>query len=237
MPIFVKGGKNMTILVVVAHPDDEVLGCGASISKWSKSGESVHILIMSDGESSRNKEVGNKGNYEMILLREEMAKRSGECLGVESIKFLKFPDNRMDSLDRLDVIQAIEHEVERLKPSIVVTHHYGDVNIDHRVVHESVITACRPQPNCSVKQILSFEICSSTEWQASGINNSFQPNWYVDVDKTFESKINALNIYKSEMREWPHARSIENIQYLARWRGASVGCNYAEAFVLLRNIT
>ncbi len=223
----------MTTLIVVAHPDDEVLGCGASIAKWSSIGEEVHILIMSEGITSRSntRDIGLKSKELSLLARS--AQQAGEIIGATSVKLLGFPDNRMDSLDLLDVIKAVEKEVDRLKPHLVVTHHNGDLNIDHRVIHEAVVTACRPQPGHSVCRLLAFEVPSSTEWQQ---NIVFQPNWFEDVSKTIDCKMEALKVYESEMREWPHARSLKNVENLAMWRGSSVGCEAAEAFMLIREV-
>jgi N-acetylglucosamine malate deacetylase 1 len=222
------------ILVVAAHPDDEVLGCGASIAKWVDAGNEVHVLIMSDGETARDLNRGCNFSNEKVILRSELAYKAGDVLGVKSIKLLNLPDNRMDSIDLLDIVQLVEREVDYLKPDMVVTHHGGDLNIDHQITYKAVVTACRPQPGKSVKKLLSFEVPSSTEWQ---VCTPFQPNWFEDVHETFERKIEALNIYNIEMREWPHARSLRNIEYLAHYRGSSVGCETAEAFILLRNIT
>ncbi|MBT5400051.1 PIG-L family deacetylase [bacterium] len=226
----------MTILVVVAHPDDEVLGCGASIAKWSDAGEEVHVLIMAEGETSRDINRNVKAKRVEISLLERSAKRAGKVLGVSSVKLFGFPDNRMDSLDRLDVIKVVEREINRLQPHTVVTHYCNDLNIDHRVVYEAVITACRPQPESTVRCLLSFEVPSSTEWQIPGASIPFQPNWFENVEVTIEKKLEALELYQSEMRTWPHARSLQNIEHLARYRGSSVGCEAAEAFMLLRTI-
>ena len=225
-----------TILVVVAHPDDEVLGCGASIAKWTASGSIVHTLIMAEGSTSRDLVRNKKTKSDELLLLEKSAHSAGNILGTASVKLLDFPDNRMDSLDRLDVIKAIETEIEQIKPDTVVTHHCGDVNIDHRITHEAVVTACRPQPGHSVRLLLAFEVASSTEWQPTGSNIAFQPNWFEDVSENIDCKIKALKIYKSEIREWPHARSLENVEHLARFRGATIGCSAAESFILLRAI-
>ena len=225
-----------TILVVVAHPDDEVLGCGASIAKWTASGNIVHILIMAEGATSRSSIRDREVKSEELSLLEKSANSAGKILGVASVKLLDFPDNRMDSVDRLDIIKAIEEEIKRLKPHTVVTHHCGDVNIDHRITHEAVVTACRPQPGYSVRLLLAFEVMSSTEWQPPGSNFVFQPNWFEDVVKTFDFKIKALDCYQSEMREWPHPRSLNNIKNLAQYRGSMVGCEFAEGFMLLRII-
>ena len=223
-----------TILVVAAHPDDEVLGCGASIAKWTSSGSIVHILIMAEGSTSRDLVRNRKAKSNELLLLEKSAHSAGNILGAASVKLLDFPDNRMDSLDRLDVIKAIEAEIERIKPDTVVTHHCGDVNIDHRITHEAVVTACRPQPDSSVRCLLAFETASSTEWQTSQSSIPFQPNWFEDISTTLDRKIEALKAYDSEIHEFPHSRSYKSLKYLAHWRGASVGVDSAEAFMLLR---
>jgi len=225
-----------TILVVVAHPDDEVLGCGGSIAKWTALGHIVHILIMAEGATSRNSIRDIKVKSEELSLLQKSAHSAGKILGVTSVKLLDFPDNRMDSLDRLDIIKSIEEEIIRLKPDTVVTHHCGDVNIDHRITHEAVVTACRPQPGHSVRLLLAFEIMSSTEWQPPGSNFVFQPNWFEDIFKTVDLKIKALDCYQSEMREWPHPRSLKSLKNLAQYRGSMVGCDLAEGFMLLRII-
>ena len=225
-----------TILVIVAHPDDELLGCGASIAKWTASGILVHVLIMAEGITSRDVIRDKYEKSGELSQLEKLAHQAGKILGVNSVTLLGFPDNRMDSLDRLDVIKAAEKEIERLKPDTVVTHHSGDLNIDHRIINEAVVTACRPQPENTVHRILSFEVPSSTEWQSSTSILAFQPNWFEDVSKTIDKKIEALKIYQSEMREWPHSRSLKNIINLSKYRGSSVGREAVEAFVLLREI-
>ena len=226
----------MSILVIAAHPDDEVLGCGASIAKWSEAGQVVHVVIMAEGITSRDSAQDSESINKGLSSLEESAHKAADVIGATSVKLLGFPDNRMDSLDRLDVVKAVEVEIKRLRPDTVVTHHCGDVNIDHRIIHEAVVTACRPQPGESVRRLLVFEVPSSTEWQPPGSNTAFEPNWFEDVSETIDRKIEALKFYQSEMREWPNARSIENVGYLARWRGASVGCHAAEAFILMREI-
>ena len=226
----------MSILIIVAHPDDEVLGCGASIAKWSELGEELHILIMAEGATSRYASRDDGLKSEEMSLLSKQAYTAGDILGATSVKLLGLPDNRMDSIDRLDVVKLIEKEVNRIAPHTVVTHHGGDLNIDHKIIHESVVTACRPQPGHPVHRLLAFEVPSSTEWQSVGFNMAFQPNWFEDVGKTFDRKIEALKVYETEIREWPHARSLLNVENLARWRGSSIGCEAAEAFMLIREV-
>jgi len=226
----------MTILVVVAHPDDEILGCGASIAKWSDTGEEVHILIIAEGETSRDTNRNTKAKKIEISMLENSAKYAARIIGASSVKLLGFPDNRMDSLDLLDIVKVVEHEIKRLEPHTVVTHHSGDLNIDHRVVHKAVITACRPQPRTTVRCLLSFEVPSSTEWQVPGSETIFQPNLFENVKYTIDRKLEALEFYRSEMRDWPHPRSFQNVKYIAKYRGSLAGVEAAEAFMLLRNV-
>jgi LmbE family N-acetylglucosaminyl deacetylase len=166
----------------------------------------------------------------------QAAQTAGTILGAASVELLDLPDNRLDSLDRLDVIKLIEERIARYQPEVVYVHHAGDVNIDHRRLHEAVVTACRPTPGHVVRRLLSFEVASSTEWQPAGSAPAFHPNWFVDISDQWERKRVALAAYASEMRSWPHARSIEAVEHLARWRGAQVGVQAAEAFCLLRQV-
>ena len=227
----------MKYLVISAHPDDEVLGCGGSMAKWCIDGHVVHVLVMAEGATSRDKSRARVTRQKELAHLARSAKKAGEILGVASVELLDYPDNRMDSVDLLDVVKSVEEHIDKHKPDVVATHHLGDLNIDHQITHQAVITACRPLPGQTVKRILSFEVPSATEWQSSNVGRSFVPNWFEDISETLELKIKALNAYKSEMRKWPHARSIKAVEHLARWRGASMGYKAAEAFMLVRNIS
>lgn len=231
-----KGTAKGTVLVVAAHPDDEVLGCGAAMAKHAAEGRDVHVLILAEGLTSRGAERNRKAAAAGLSELERAARRANGILGAASVTLLAFPDNRMDSVDRLEVIKAVEAVIALRRPSLVYTHHGGDVNIDHRVVHDSVIAACRPQPGHPVRTLLFFEVASSTEWQASPALGAFRPNWFEDVTETLPLKLKALEAYALEMRPWPHARSIRALEYLARWRGASIGAEAAEAFMAGRHI-
>lgn len=225
-----------SVFVVAAHPDDEVLGCGGSIARHADAGDHVHVLIMAEGATSRQQQR-DRGQVDTELNDLAFAaQKAGEILGARGVELLDLPDNRLDSIDRLDLVKLIEARIERYQPQIVYTHHAGDVNIDHRRLHEAVVTACRPTPGHSVKLLLSFEVASSTEWQPPGSAPAFQPNWFVDITNQWERKRLALEAYASEMRHWPHARSIQALEHLARWRGAQVGVEAAEAFCLLRQL-
>ena len=226
----------MKILVIAAHPDDEVLGCGGTIAKHIRDGDEVHVVIMAEGVTSRSQQRDRSVNASELSELADAAHAANKILGVTSITLMDFPDNRMDSLDRLDVIKDVEKLVQAHTPTIVYTHHIGDLNIDHRRIHEAVVTACRPVPGQPVLTLLFFEIASNTEWQPPSSVSVFSPNWFVDISETFDQKLEALRAYQSEMRPWPHARSVEALEHLARWRGATVGVSAAEAFILGRNI-
>lgn len=226
----------MTTLVVAAHPDDEVLGCGASIYKWATAGDDVHVLILAEGITSRDISLESNATSAALDELAEAARAASRILTVSSLSLHDFPDNSMDTVRFLDIVKIVETFVSKLTPNVVVTHHAGDLSIDHRITHNAVLTACRPLPDCCVKLILCFETPSATEWQSPVFNQPFTPNWFEDVSQTFDVKLKALEAYESEMRNWPHSRSIESVQNLARWRGASVGVEAAEAFMLIRQI-
>ena len=221
------------ILVIAAHPDDEVLGCGGAIARHARAGDSVRVVIMAEGVTSR---TGPTAQAEVLGQLKVAATKANQILGANELIMEGLPDNRIDSMDRLAVIQRVEAHIERWQPSIVYTHHVGDVNVDHQLVHHAVVTACRPQPLCCVERLLFFEVASSTEWQPPGSGVPFQPNWFVDITETLDAKLAALDAYRVEMREWPHPRSLRAVEHMARWRGASVGVTAAEAFSLGRQI-
>lgn len=224
------------VAVIAAHPDDEVLGCGATMAKHAKAGDEVHVLILTEGLRSRDNMQPPKNLCDAINTLKRATKKANDILGVASLLLHSFPDNRLDGIELLEIVRVIENFINQHQPNIVYTHHVGDVNIDHRQTNQAVITACRSQPNHPVKRLLFFEIASSTEWQPPSALNSFQPNWFVDVTHTLALKCEALKAYKSEMRAWPHARSIKALEHLARWRGSIVGTEAAESFMLGRTI-
>jgi LmbE family N-acetylglucosaminyl deacetylase len=219
------------ILIIAAHPDDEVLGCGGTIAAQTSQGNSVQVMFLADGVSSR----GGKASTE-LQRRHHAAHTAAELLGIESVSFADFPDNQLDTVPLLRVVQRIEERITQYQPDTILTHHAGDVNIDHQRVHQAVITACRPQPGYPVKTLLFFEVPSSTEWQPPGSAAAFLPNWFIDISDTLERKLEALAAYSEELRDFPHPRSVEAVEALARWRGATVGVRAAEAFVLGRRI-
>ena len=225
-----------TILVIAAHPDDEVLGCGGTIAKHVHGGDEVHMLILAEGMTSRDDTRDRKGREKDIKKLKDMANEAHKILGTSSTKLLDFPDNRMDSVDLLDIVKVIENKINEINPEIIYTHHSNDLNVDHRITHQAVFTACRPEPGAMVKKMYCFEVPSSSEWQDPLEGFQFMPNTFVNISNTLEIKLAALKAYESEMKPWPHSRSIQAIEHLARWRGASAGFEAAEAFLLSRNL-
>jgi LmbE family N-acetylglucosaminyl deacetylase len=224
----------MKVLIIAAHPDDEVLGCGGTIAKHSHNGDEVHVMIMAEGLTSRDH--CSDSNKDELQKLSNAAHQANKILGGTSLTLHGLPDNRLDSLDRLDVIKLIEQKIAECQPERIYTHHAGDVNIDHRIIHDAVNTACRPVPGQSVKSLLYFEIPSSTEWQIPGSAPPFLPTWFEEISATLELKLNALNAYEMEMRHWPHSRSLQAVKHLAKWRGATIGVEAAESFILGRMI-
>ena len=225
-----------SVLVVAAHPDDEVLGCGGTIARHADAGDQVQVLIVAEGATSRHEQHNRLQAGDELSALAQAAQTAGLILGATGVELLDLPDNRLDSLDRLDLIKRIEERIDRHQPQVVYVHHAGDVNVDHRRLHEAVVTACRPTPGHLVQRLLSFEVASSSEWQPPGSAPTFQPNWFVDISAQWPRKREALAAYASEMRPWPHARSLKALEHLARWRGAQVGVEAAEAFCLLRQL-
>ena len=224
-----KKKMNNIVLIVAAHPDDEVLGCGGTIAKHINKGDKVHVVFMTNGVGSRNT------SSKEIQERQQAAKNAANILGVSSTQQFDFPDNKMDTVALLDVVQLIEEVIGKLQPEIIYTHHAGDLNIDHQITHKAVITACRPQPDFCVKEIYAFEVLSSTEWQAPGVEE-FCPNMFIDITDYIDIKKQVLKVYSAEMHQTPHSRSIDNAIRLNAVRGNSIGVDYAEAFVLIRMI-
>jgi LmbE family N-acetylglucosaminyl deacetylase len=221
-------------LILAAHPDDEVLGCGGMIAKLADEGATVHVAFLADGVFSRAGE--EQAQQRELASRRAAAQKACDILGVKSVSFGDFPDNRMDTIPLLEITQAVEALIAKHQPQTVFTHHAGDVNIDHRRLHEAVVTACRPQQGYPVKTLLCFEVPSSTEWQLPGSAPAFTPNWFVDISATLVRKLAALEAYADEQRAWPHPRSRQGVEHLAHWRGATVGVDAAEAFILGRQL-
>jgi LmbE family N-acetylglucosaminyl deacetylase len=227
--------KNKTILIVAAHPDDEILGCGATVAKLTKDGCVVYTLILGQGKTSREYIDESKLTEDIKTLSNEI-ERANKLIGVREVFIRNFPDNAFDKVPLLDIVKEIEIIKNKLRPDIIFTHHFGDLNIDHQITQRAVLTATRPMDTECVKEIYSFEIPSSTEWNSFERENIFVPNVFVDISGTIEKKIKAMSEYKSELRAYPHPRSLEHIKRLAQVSGVKVGLSYSENFTLLRMV-
>ena len=224
--------KGNTIMVIAAHPDDEILGCGATLVKLKKEKKKIHALVLGEGMTSRGEEYKEKINE-----LKECTNKSSKIIGIDKIYFENLPDNKFDSIPLLDIIKIVERYITKIKPDIIFTHHKGDLNIDHRLTYQAVLTACRPRIGFKHPTIYSFEIPSSTECNAIGYENIFTPNYFVNISKTeMEKKKEALKEYKIEMQKYPSSRSIEGVEIMARDWGRKIGVEYAEAFELVRKI-
>jgi len=223
------------ILVLAAHPDDEVLGCGGTIAKYGKNND-IYVAILGEGISSRYKK--RKGAKKEILKLKKDSIKAGRLLGIKSVFFFNLPDNCFDTVSFLEIVKKIEEVIKKIKPEVIYTHHSGDLNIDHRLTFQAVLTATRPVKGCSVKEIYSFEIPSSTEWSFGKIEKDkiFNPNIFEDISDALETKLKALKAYKNEIRKFPHPRSSKTIRAMATKWGSVAGLKYAEAFELTRKI-
>ncbi|MBY0471651.1 PIG-L family deacetylase [bacterium] len=227
------------LLVVAAHPDDEVLGCGATVAKRVSQGWEAYLLILTKGVAGRYSSQPDAATLKAVetettQLGAEIDKATA-AIGFKKVFRASFPDNRMDTVSRMDVSQEILTVLKEVRPTTIFTHHPGDYNWDHTIAFDSVMMAARSSPGeFAPQEILSFEVPSSTErsWQSE--ERTFRPNVYVNIKGSIDKKKLALSYYASEKRPYPHPRSIEALEYLSRKRGSEVGLEYAEAFHLIR---
>ncbi|MEQ9716419.1 MAG: PIG-L deacetylase family protein [Candidatus Asgardarchaeum sp.] len=221
----------MKVLTVIAHPDDEVLGCGGTVTRLSKEGHAIYILILGEGVTSRDNIRNRKKRENEIIDLKNYAEKANAILGVKEVFFRDFPDNRFDTVPLLDIVKVIEKIKNNIKPEIIFTHYEKDLNIDHQITYKAVITATRPIKGETVKEIYSFELPSSTEWNYP---LSFSPNVFYDISETINVKLRALKEYKTELREYPHPRSLEGVKLNAKYWGMKVGLKHAEAYKVVR---
>jgi len=225
----------MNVLAVVAHPDDEILGCGATLRKLANEGHRIFTCVLCSQADARHARPG-------IDRFREVVRASEEVIGVEASEKHDFPNIRFNTVPHLDLVKAIEAAIVRFRPEWVFAHHPGDLNIDHRVTHDATMAALTlPQrlsadlPVTLVRKALLFEVPSSTDW-ASPLADAFRPNCFVDVASTIEHKLRALDAFEGALKPFPHSRSRENIRHLAHVRGGQAGLSAAEAFTIVREI-
>jgi len=229
----------MKILVISAHPDDEVLGCGATMAKYIKEDHEVEILIIGDGITARYEE-SELNNPEVIEKVEKINKdaiKAALILGVKNVEIKGLNCGRFDTYPFLDIVNIIRKKVRQFMPDIVFTQYFGDYNPDHRIVYDATLFACRPNiGEFYPKEIYCYEVLSSTERAFQSPHFIFCPNVFMDVKETISDKLNAMSSYTSEINPYPHPRSLEAIEILAKKRGNEVGLEFAEAFLLIRSI-
>ena len=230
--------RNKRILIVVAHPDDELLGLGATMHRLINDySVKTHVVILGEGLTSRSLTRNSKEWTEQLLIHKTNIRSAQNEIGYHTLNTYDFPDNRFDSVDLLDIIKVIEKEKKSFIPDVIFTHHGGDLNIDHQRTFEAVVTASRPMDDETVKAIITFETPSGTEWRSNTDPRHFLPNLYISVSsKNIEAKIKGMEKYKFETRKFPHPRSPEALRILAQRWGINVGVNYAEVFSIVRII-
>tara|TARA_B100000795_G_scaffold116569_1_gene86609 strand:+ start:206 stop:895 length:690 start_codon:yes stop_codon:yes gene_type:complete len=219
------------VLVVVAHSDDESISMAGTISKHIKKGDKVFVISMTNGVGARD-----DANLNKINQRKNASVTASKVLGFEWGDCYDFTDNGMDSYPLIEIIKAVEKAKYKYRPTLVYTHSGADLNVDHRVVSNSVLTAFRPQPNELCKEIRLFEVASATDYGNSSITGSFSPNLFIDISNEWPVKVKALEEYLQEMCEYPHSRSIQGIKNLGNLRGNQVGYDFAEAFEVIRKL-
>ena len=230
--------KNKRIMIVAAHPDDELIGLGATMHKLIKEqGVTAHVVILGEGITSRS-DTRDIEKWKQVLEEHHANMRAaGRHVGYESIHSYDFSDNRFDSHSLLDIVKVVEKEKEAFKPDIIFTHSAGDLNIDHRYTFQAVMTATRPMAEEQATMVISFETNSATDWQYNRHPEQFRPNLYIAVSKEdIQAKIDALAEYKFEIRDYPHPRSAKALRTLAEYRGYTSGNEMAEAFEIVRMI-
>lgn len=225
----------MKVLVVAAHPDDEILGCGGTMARLAGEGHEVRIAILAEGMSARSARREEADQKQMQHLHAQ-AQQAADKVGARELVLCKLPDNRLDTVPLLEVVKLVEDLVDRIRPEIIYTHHPGDLNVDHGVVHRAVLTATRPMNGQCVREIYAFEVPSSTEWAFQRLEPSFRPNVFVDIADSLETKVAALGCYGTEIREFPHPRSAEALRAIATRWGSVAGVKAAEAFELIRSV-
>lgn len=223
-----------TILVVAAHPDDEILGVGGTVARHVAEGDKVYAMILGEGQTSRGEHREDISNSVVAELHNNTME-SAKAVGYSDIFFADFPDNRFDEVDLLDIVKVVEKKIKELKPEVIYTHYSGDLNVDHQYTARAVLTATRPIGDYSVNEIYAFETLSSSEWNFDyTAQPAFSPNVFIDITKYYHQKEQAMKCYVSELCQFPHPRSLEGMDTLSKTRGMAAGMERAEAFMLVR---
>ena len=223
------------ILVIAAHPDDEVLGCGGSIARLGNEGHEVRVLILGEGMTSRFNHRKDAPDSQIRALHTH-CQEVGKILGVKEVNVRNLPDNQFDSVPLLSIAKEIEAAINTMEPQIVFTQHGGDLNIDHVLVYRATLIATRPVVEHSVKTVYAYEVASSSEWAFQQFSPVFKPSVFFDITHTLDQKIQAMQVYESEAREFPHPRSPEALRAAAQRWGSVSGLRAAEAFELVRDV-
>ena len=219
----------MNVLVIAPHPDDEILGVGGTIGKRAMNGDSVFVCVVTKaGEPLFREELVEQGRKE--------CREADRFLGVKETFFLDFPAVRLEEVPRYKLNDGLMQAVQRVKPDEVYIPHRGDMQLDHKMIVDAAMVALRPKYDYVIKRIYAYETLSETGWDIPNIVNEFIPTVYEDISNTIEKKMSAMNIFQSQLAEFPAARSLGAIQALAKYRGAAVNVMAAEAFTLIREI-
>lgn len=223
-----------TVLVVAAHPDDEILGVGGTVARHVAEGDFAYALILGEGQTSRGAHREDI-SQEVVEELHRNTLESAKAVGFRKVFFADFPDNRFDEVDLLDLVKAVEQKIHELQPQIVYTHYSGDLNVDHQYTARAVLTATRPIGDYCVQEIYAFETLSSSEWNFDhSAQPTFCPNVFVDITDYYDQKEQAMNCYVSELCVFPHPRSLTGMDVLSKARGMAAGMERAEAFMLIR---
>lgn len=222
----------MKILVIAAHPDDEVYGMGGTIARLSSEGNEVHVLIVTDGCTAQY--AGRPDLPEIIRKKHAESLQANEILGVRNVRFGTFPDMRLDAVPHVELNRLIEEAVDAVRPEAVYTHFYGDVNLDHQMVYRSTLVAVRPVPGQCVKELYCYQVPSSTEWSPQLAHTAFLPNVMVDITRFRAVKEEALLAYQTEIRTYPHPRSAQYVRETDCARGLQWGMGACESFMQMR---
>lgn len=223
------------LAVVAAHPDDEVLLAGGLIARCAAAGGEARILILGEGATSRAR-TRAAGDPAAVALLRQQAQQAGQQLGAREVRQHDLADNRFDGVELLDIVKLIEDALAAWQPDTVITHHGGDLNLDHRLTLQAVLAATRPKAGQSVHTVLAGEVPSASDWSFGAVAGPFVPNWFADISGTLDAKLAALAVYDGEGAHFPHPRSRQAVAALAQVRGAAAGVAAAEAFMVIRTV-